>query len=74
MKINNDKYYTPVELANWCLEKVINIIGKENITEIIEPSVGNGSFLHHPNIKIDTAYDILPECKSDTTIIKNVIF
>lgn len=44
MKINLDKYYTPVKLANYCYDKVIELIGEENISDIVEPSVGNGSF------------------------------
>jgi len=61
-KINLDKYYTPVELAKSCIEKTFEVIGRENITDIIEPSAGNGSFsLQLPNC---TAYDIAPEHKS----------
>lgn len=48
MKINNDKYYTPIDIADYCYEKVKEVIGEENITDIIEPSCGDGSFLHHP--------------------------
>ena len=61
MKIDNDKYYTPIEIANHCWEKVDEIIGLDNITEIIEPSVGGGSFYHYHR-KPDIGYDILPEC------------
>lgn len=57
-KIQNDKYYTSVELSKYCINKTFEIIGKENITDIIEPSAGNGSFSN----QIDcTAYDIEPE-------------
>lgn len=69
MKISNDKYYTPIPLANYCWEKTIEIIGEENISEIIEPSVGDGAFLHYDK-KPHFAYDILPECESDITSIK----
>ncbi len=59
MRIKNDKYYTPKNLAKHCIEKTFEIIGKENITEIIEPSAGNGRFsLQIPNC---VAYDIEPE-------------
>lgn len=59
-KINNDKYYTPIDLAACCINKTYEIIGKENISEIIEPSAGNGSFSN----QIDCiAYDIEPEHK-----------
>lgn len=69
MKINNDKYYTPIDLANYCWDKVFEIIGEENISEIIEPSIGNGSFLHHSKQMPHFAYDIEPECKSNFTHI-----
>jgi hypothetical protein len=44
MKIPLDKYYTPIELSKYCINKTFEIIGKENIIEIVEPSAGNGSF------------------------------
>lgn len=69
MKIDNDKYYTPIPLANYCWDKVLDIIGEENISEIIEPSVGNGSFLHHKFFTPHFAYDIKPECESRSTHI-----
>ena len=62
MKINNDKYYTDMNIAKYCIDKTIETIGNENITDMIEPSAGNGSFsLQIPNC---IAYDILPEHKS----------
>ena len=57
-KIENDKYYTPVYLAKYCIDKTFEIIGKENITDIIEPSAGNGSFSNQLEC---TAYDLYPE-------------
>lgn len=64
-KLHLDKYYTPPNLAEYCINKTYEIIGKENIAEYIEPSAGNGSFsLQIPNC---IAYDIEPEHK---TIIK----
>jgi hypothetical protein len=57
-KINNDKYYTSKELSKYCIDKTFQIIGKENITEIIEPSAGNGSFSDQIEC---IAYDIEPE-------------
>ena len=69
MKIENDKYYTPIELANHCWDKVFEVVGEENISEIIEPSVGNGSFLHHAEQLPHFAYDIEPECESNFTHI-----
>lgn len=62
MKIKNDKYYTPIELAKYCINKAKEIIGEENIVGYLEPSAGNGSFsLQLPNC---VAYDIEPEHKS----------
>lgn len=58
-KVDKDKYYTPVDLAKYCIDKTYEIIGKENITEIIEPSAGNGSF--SDQIENCIAYDIAPE-------------
>ena len=60
-KIELDKYYTPVNLAKYCIDKTFEIIGKENITDIIEPSAGNGSFSNQLKC---VAYDIEPEHKS----------
>jgi hypothetical protein len=68
-KIRNDKYYTPPDLANYCWDKVLKVIGEESISEVIEPSVGNGAFLNHPTQMVHFAYDIEPECTSDTTTI-----
>lgn len=63
-KIKHDKYYTPIELAKDCIDKVYETIGIENITEIIEPSAGNGNFSNQlDNCK---AYDIEPEHQSIT--------
>lgn len=59
-KLKNDKYYTPVELAKYCVEKTNEIIGKDNITEYIEPSAGAGVFLDFLD-KPYLAYDIEPE-------------
>ena len=60
-KLHLDKYYTPEELVNHCIAKTYEITGRENITEVIEPSAGNGSF----SSKIDNciAYDIEPEAE-----------
>ena len=60
MKIELDKYYTSKDLAKYCIDKTFEIIGKENINEIIEPSSGNGSFSSQLNC---IAYDIDPECE-----------
>jgi hypothetical protein len=34
-KIQNDKYYTEIKLANACWDEVLKEIGKENITDVI---------------------------------------
>lgn len=44
-KIKNDKYYTPKELAEYCVEKTKEIVGVDNISEWLEPSGGSGVFL-----------------------------
>ena len=44
-KINLDQYFTSKETAEYCFNKAIEIIGKENITEFIETSAGEGVFL-----------------------------
>lgn len=59
MRIEKDKYYTPIEIAKRCFDKTIEIIGYNNITEIIEPSAGDGSFSSLWPFCI--AYDIEPE-------------
>ena len=46
-KIELDKYYTPDDLAKYCVEKTKEIIGEENITEYLEPSAGSGVFLKY---------------------------
>ena len=65
-KILNDKYYTSPELAEYCVKKTEEIIGKENITEYLEPSAGNGVFLNYLP-KGTLAYDIEPE---DDRVVK----
>ena len=58
-KIQNDKYYTPPKLAEELTTRTLNIIGRTNVSEIIEPSAGNGSF--HNLFKVYKAYDIEPD-------------
>ena len=60
-KINNDKYYTPIYLANYCWDRTMQIIGENNISEIIEPACGNGAFYHHDKYVPHIGYDIEPE-------------
>ena len=59
-KIENDKYYTSPELAEYCVKKTKEIIGEDNIAEYVEPSAGCGVFLDYLN-KPYLAYDIEPE-------------
>lgn len=68
MKIENDKYYTPISTANDCIDKVIEKIGLENIMECIEPSIGDGSFTHHPKLRPTVGYDVDPELESDANL------
>ena len=59
-KIKLDKYYTPKELAEYCVNKTKKIVGEENITEWLEPSAGGGVFLEYlPDNTL--AYDLYPE-------------
>lgn len=58
-KIAFDKYYTPPTVARWCIEKTYEVIGKDNITEIVEPSAGCGMFSHQ--IEGCKAYDLYPQ-------------
>lgn len=61
MKLVNDKYYTPKELARELIELTFQTLvssGVNNISDIIEPSAGNGAF--SSQLKC-TAYDIEPE-------------
>lgn len=59
----NDKYYAPEWLSNHIVNITLHLIGKENISEIIEPSAGDGSFIK----KLDSTgiptkyYDLYPE-------------
>lgn len=59
-KIDNDKYFTPPALAKQLIETTFDVLEKHGfeVTDIIEPSAGNGSF---SNQMICTAYDISPE-------------
>lgn len=61
MKIQNDKYYTSKKLSKYCIDKSFEIIGEDNISDIIEPSAGDGSFSNQ--LFFCTAYDIEPEHK-----------
>jgi len=66
-KIHLDKYYTPPDLAKYIINKTIEIIGEDNITEYLEPSAGSGVFLDCLDElnKPYLAYDIEPEDGKD---------
>ena len=59
-KIELDKYYTPIEVANHCWEITEKYVDFSTINRIIEPSVGNGSFCNW-KIKPTLMIDIKPE-------------
>lgn len=61
-KVQNDAYYTPVHIANHCWDVIADVIGEQNISEIIEPSCGDGAFYQHPDFLPHFGYDIDPHC------------
>ena len=67
-KIEFDKYYTPTDVANYCIDKTIEVIGRDNITDVLEPSCGSGAFFHNQNLTPNTGIDILPEICSDNIL------
>lgn len=61
-KLHLDKYYTSDEIAQYCIDVARKVLKNEKITEVIEPSAGNGVFSKKINNCI--AYDIEPEDES----------
>jgi predicted RNA methylase len=66
MKIELDKYYTPIEKSIELIEFTLDFIGRNKIDTIIEPSAGNGSFSNYLFDKYSDVYkiyafDIKPE-------------
>lgn len=68
-KLHLDKYYTPRPVADHTVEMTFDIIGAENITEIVETSAGAGVFIdavkdylakHNLDIPV-YAFDLEPE-------------
>lgn len=57
-KLNLDQYYTSDESAQHCIDKTREILGSL-VTEIIEPSAGNGSFSN--KLRKCIAYDLEPK-------------
>lgn len=64
-KLNFDKYYTSDITAQYCIDTARKVLKNEKITEVIEPSAGNGVF--SKKIKNCIAYDIEPD---DESVIK----
>lgn len=60
-KLHLDQYFTPADLAQRCIDTAFTVIGKHNVTDVIEPSAGTGVF----SSKLDNciAYDIEPKCQ-----------
>ncbi len=70
MKLELDKYYTPKEIATYCTQQAVRVIGQENITDVIEPSIGNGSFITDV-IRLNKGIDVEPQVvSSDIEIVK----
>lgn len=66
MAVNEkDKYYTPEWLVKHTIQKAIEIIGKDNITEVVEPSAGDGAFIEQLRLSFNGItyrfYDLYPE-------------
>ena len=66
MAVNNhDKYYTPQYLVKHHVKKTIEILGKENITHVIEPSAGDGAYIRALSDTFEDMdigyYDLYPE-------------
>ena len=62
-KIPNDKYYTPQHIVERCVSKLNEFVG-DDVTEIIEPSAGNGAFIEILDNNFNCNkyyYDLLPE-------------
>lgn len=64
-KIDNDKYYTSKEVVVKCWGIIEDVIGLDNISEIIESSAGGGAWLEviKSSGKPYRAYDIVPEAE-----------
>lgn len=45
-KFKNDKYYTPQEIVDTCFDILLKVVDDKDISRVIEPSAGNGSFIH----------------------------
>lgn len=61
-KLHLDQYYTPDDVAQHCIDTSFSIIGKDNISCVIQPSAGTGVF--SSKIHNCIAYDIEPKADS----------
>jgi len=61
-KLHLDQYYTSEEISQYCISIARKILKNEKISEVIEPSAGNGVF--SKKIKNCIAYDIEPRDES----------
>ncbi len=61
-KLHLDQYYTSDDVAQYCIDKTYSVIGKDNISCVIEPSAGTGVF--SKKIHYCIAYDIEPKDNS----------
>ena len=64
-KIPNDKYYTPSDVAEHCVQVTREVMRKQGVTvtEWLEPSAGAGAFLPYLTGAPVKAYDILPDAE-----------
>ena len=57
-KLHLDQYYTSRELSKYCISKTYKIIGDSNISDVIDPSAGDGAFSDYLDC---IAYDVEPK-------------
>ena len=70
-----DKFYTNVDYAKKCIDKLFELYDKSEFNLVIEPSAGNGSFFNQLDFADKIGIDILPgESLHDTNIIKMDFF
>ncbi len=62
-KIPNDKYYTPSDIAEYCVNKTRELLKDIEIKEWLEPSAGAGAFLPFLQDKPLKAYDLIPDAE-----------
>jgi len=63
LRIELDKWYTPRDKSQEFITKTLNIIGIDNLNEVVEPSAGDGAFsdyLQDYPFELK-AYDIKPD-------------